>query len=174
MLALASLTKFAPLALLPLFATYDHAAREATAWPPRRALRVIGPFALAFVLVGAAVMTQTLIDPGLSTFWDRTIGNQAGRESPFSVWGQVDSLGWLHTGLKALVAALAVAVAFVPRYRGPVTIAALGAAVLLALQLTVEHWFYLYIPWFAAFLFVALLARDGPEATPRPGPSPAR
>jgi hypothetical protein len=135
---------------------------------------VIGPYLLAFAVVAAAVMAQTLIDPGLSTFWDRTIGNQVGRSSPFSVWGQVDSLGWLQTALKAAVAALAVLVAFVPRKRDPVAIAALGAAVLLALQLTVEHWFYLYIPWFAAFLFVALLARDEPRATKRPGPSPAR
>jgi hypothetical protein len=181
LLALASLTKFAPLALLPLFATYDRAARGAdeddgvaVTRPPRRALSVIGPYLLAFVVVAAAVMAQTLIDPGLSTFWERTIGNQVGRSSPFSVWGQVDSLGWLHTALKAAVAALAVLVAFVPRKRDPVAIAALGAAVLLALQLTVEHWFYLYIPWFAAFLFVALLARDEPRATKRPGPSPAR
>jgi hypothetical protein len=41
-----------------------------------------------------------------------------------------------------------------------VTVAALGAAVLIALQLTVDHWFYLYLPWFLPFLFVALLARN--------------
>ena len=113
-------------------------------------------------------MAETLLDPGLSTFWDRTIGNQAGRDSPFSVWGQEDSLEWLHTVLKALVAVLALAVAIVPRRRDPVTVAALGAAVLIALQLTVEHWFYLYIPWFAGFLFLALLARQdsAPESSP--------
>ena len=46
--------------------------------------------------------------------------------------------------------------------------AALGAAVLIALQLIVEHWFYLYIPWFAGFLFLALLARQdsAPESSP--------
>jgi Glycosyltransferase family 87 len=185
LLALATLTKFAPVALVPLFATYrgrgsgegapggeapDSEQGEAVPWPPGRALRVIAPFAAAFAAVTLVVMAETLIDPGLSTFWDRTVGNQAGRDSPFSVWGQEASLDWLHTALKLLVAGLAVAVAFVPRRRGPVTVAALGAAVLIALQLTVEHWFYLYIPWFAGFLFVALLARPS-EATPEPSPA---
>ena len=128
-----------------------------------------GPYLLGFGVVAAAVMAQTALDPGLSTFWERTVANQADRESPFSVWGQAD-LELLQTAVKAAVAGLAVAVAFVPRRRGPVTVAALGAAVMIALQLTLEHWFYLYIPWFAPFLFVALLARDG--ATARPAPSP--
>ena len=165
LLALASLTKFAPLALVPLFSTYGLTDRGPSA---RRAFSVIGQFAIAFAAVTLIVMAETLLDPGLSTFWDRTIGNQAGRDSPFSVWGQEDSLEWLHTVLKALVAVLALAVAIVPRRRDPVTVAALGAAVLIALQLTVEHWFYLYIPWFAGFLFLALLARQdsAPESSP--------
>ena len=62
---------------------------------------------------------------------------------------------------------LALLVAFRPRARSPVTVAALGAAVLIALQLTVEHWFYLYIPWFLGFLLVALLAREAPDVERR-------
>jgi hypothetical protein len=120
-------------------------------------------FGLAFAGTLLIVSVEALLDPGLSTFWERTIGNQAGRESPFSVWGQAD-LGLLHLAVKAAAVALAVGVAFRPRERDAVTVAALGAAVLIALQLTVEHWFYLYIPWFLPFLLVALLAR---------GPSPA-
>jgi hypothetical protein len=118
-------------------------------------------------------MFQTLLDPGLSTFWDRTIGNQAGRDSPFSVWGQEPSLGWLQTAVKAGVVGLALLVAFVPRRRDPVTVAALGAAVLIALQLTVDHWFYLYLPWFLPFLFVAWLGieRPLPRVTRRGAPS---
>ena len=200
LMALASLTKFAPLALVPLFATYDAADRAGgtgvgphprtqnlgnrtnrrvgvtgVTGPARLALPVIAKFAAGFVVVTALVMAETLLDPGLSTFWDKTIGNQAGRDSPFSVWGQEPSLGWLHTALKLLAAALAVAVAFVPRRRDLVTVATLGAAVLIASQLIVEHWFYLYIPWFAGFLFVALLARDGEDAasTERLAPAPA-
>jgi hypothetical protein len=191
MLALASATKFAPLALAPLFATYSDsnsagegdvnqggsATGGAVGGPIRGRIRArrmggptatgpvarflmstVGPFALAFTLTLLVVSAEALIDPGLATFWHRTIGEQAGRQSPFSIWGQAD-LEWLHTLVKAAVAGLALLVAFRPRRRDAVTVAALGAAVLIALQLVVEHWFYLYIPWFLPFLFVALLAR---------------
>ena len=40
---------------------------------------------------------------------------------------------------------LALAVAVVPRRRDEVTLAALAAAVLIAVQLVVSHWFYLYL-----------------------------
>jgi hypothetical protein len=206
LLALASLTKFAPFALAPLFATYGATAvnRDGSATggasggpirgrirarrmggpdqtggssasptePPRitgpvaRFARVVAPFAAAFAITVGLAMAQTLLDPGLSTFWDRTIGNQAGRDSPFSIWGQEPSLEWLHTAVKAVAVGLALLVAFVPRRRHPVTVAALGAAVLIALQLTVDHWFYLYLPWFLPFLFIALLARNS-VSTPR-------
>jgi hypothetical protein len=111
-------------------------------------------------------MAETLIDPGLSTFWDRTIGNQAGRDSPFSVWGQAPSLEWLHTAVKVGAIALAVLIAFRPRRRDALTVAALGAAAIIAVELTIDHWFYLYLPWFLPFLFVALLglgSRSGNE-----------
>jgi hypothetical protein len=171
-LALAGATKFAPLALAPLFATYREAESTEASGRVARYLPVVGPFALAFAVTVVAVSAQALIDPGLSTFWDRTIANQAGRESPFSVWGQEPSLEWLHTMVKAAAVGLALLVAFRPRRRDPVTVAALGAAVLIALQLTVEHWFYLYIPWFLPCLLVALLSR--PPGTPRPaGDGPA-
>jgi hypothetical protein len=195
LLALASLTKFAPFALMPLFATYGATSKDANAaatggtaggpirgrirarrmggtavtGPVARYAWVILPFAVAFAITIGLAMAQTLLDPGLSTFWERTIGNQAGRDSPFSVWGQTPSLEWLHTSVKALAVGLAVLVAFFPRRRDPVTVAALGAAVLIALQLTVDHWFYLYIPWFLPFLFVALLARNSVSTARLPG-----
>ena len=111
---------------------------------------------------------QTIIDPGISSFWDRTIGYQVGRDSPFSIWGQT-SLGPLHTIVDVLVGALAILVAFFPRRRDPVTVAALGAAVLIAFELTVDHWFYLYLPWFLPFLFIALVGRGAaPARSSRP------
>jgi hypothetical protein len=163
-LALATLTKFAPVVLAPLFATYGATRKDpnvSATGPVARYARVIAPFTLAFVATTAVVMAQTLLDPGLSEFWDRTIGNQAGRDSPFSVWGQEPSLGWLQSVVKVGVVALALLIAFRPRERDAVTVAALGAAAIIALQLTVDHWFYLYLPWFLPFLFVALLARSG-------------
>ena len=52
-------------------------------------------------------------------------------------------------------------------------VAALGAAVLIAFQLTVSHWFYLYIPWFLALLVIPLAAgvarpRDRASGSARP------
>ena len=58
----------------------------------------------------------------------------------------------------AAALALAVVVAFVPRRRDPVGVAALGAAALIALQLALEHWFYLYLVWFLPLALVALLS----------------
>jgi hypothetical protein len=58
---------------------------------------------------------------------------------------------------------LAVAVAFLPRRRDLVGLSALTAAVLIALQLGVTHWFYLYIVWFLGPLLIALLGDAEPE-----------
>ena len=42
---------------------------------------------------------------------------------------------------------------------------------LIALQLTVTHWFYLYLVWFLPLLLIALLARQGVRTA---GEAPAR
>jgi hypothetical protein len=136
---LGAAAKFAPLALAPLFA--------------RRSPVVFG---LALGLVLALAVAPFVPDGGLREIYDRTIGYQAGRGSPFSVWGQVESLGWLHTAVKAAAAGLALLVAFVPRRAGERQVAALGAAVLIALQLAAIHWFYLYVVWFLPFVLVAV------------------
>jgi hypothetical protein len=161
-LGLSAMTKFAPLALGPLFATYgatDANQKESqTSGRIRRYLKVILPFTIAFAITVLVVCFQALQDPGLSTFWHRTIAEQGGRDSPFSIWGQDHSLGWLQAVVKAAVVGLALLVAFRPRRRDHVTVAALGAAVMIGMQLTVDHWFYLYIPWFLPFLLIAMLA----------------
>jgi hypothetical protein len=161
-LALASATKFAPLALAPLFATYDSRGGAGPGRALRPRLPTVGLFAAGFAATAALVMVQTILGPGLGTFWERTIGFQAGRDSPFSIWGQT-SLGPLHVIVEVLVAALAVLVAFVPKRRDAFTVAALGAAVMIAFQLTVDHWFYLYLPWFLPLLFVAMARRSADE-----------
>ncbi len=56
-----------------------------------------------------------------------------------------------------LAVVLAVVVAVVPRRKNPLELAALTAAVLVAFQLTLTHWFYLYLPWVAPFVFLWLL-----------------
>ena len=63
---------------------------------------------------------------------------------------------------------LAVAVALLPRRRDLVGLSALAAAVLVALQLGVTHWFYLYIVWFLGPALIALLGDAEPAERPAP------
>jgi hypothetical protein len=161
--ALAGLTKFAPLALAPLLATHD-------GWRPlrRRALFAAG-FAVAAALSFAPLLGGHL---DLRQFWDHTIAFQAQRGSPFSVWGLYDpDVAWLNYAQRAVQGAgalLALALAFVPRRRDVVGLSALSAAILIALQLGVSHWFYLYLPWFFGLVMIALLGRAGVIDAARP------
>jgi hypothetical protein len=51
----------------------------------------------------------------------------------------------------------------IPRRADLVGLAAACAAVLIAAQLGIEHWFYLYIPWFFPLVMIALFGRlSGP------------
>jgi hypothetical protein len=168
LLALATLTKFAPLALAPLFAAGDRgflARGDAADWGalalPRA--RALACFSLAFIGAAALMLALPAIGPGLATFYERTVETQIDRESPFSVWGQESSLEWLQTLVKAFAVGLALLVAFVPRRRSLPQVAALAAAVVIAVQLTAEHWFYLYIPWFFGLAIVGLVSRPRPR-----------
>jgi hypothetical protein len=153
--ALAAAAKFGPAALAPLFA----------AGTGERRLRSMVVFSIAFALVAIVLTVPFLPDGGLREFYDRTLGYQAARGSPFSVWGQAD-LDWLQTAVKVAAVALALGVAFVPRRPTARQVAALGAAVLIALQLPVDHWFYLYVVWFVPFVLVAIFGAYGVTARP--------
>jgi hypothetical protein len=59
-------------------------------------------------------------------------------------------------------------VAVVPRRRDARQLAALGAAILIAVELGMTHWFYLYVVWFVPFVLVALMAG---ERAPPPAPA---
>jgi hypothetical protein len=157
---LGAASKFATAALAPLFA--------------RRSPLV---FAGALALVLALVVVPFIPDGGGRELYDRTVGYQADRPSPFSIWGQVDSLGWLQDVSKVAAAALALLAGFLPRRPSLRQTAALGAAILIAVELTATHWFYLYVVWFAPFVFVTLFAahaRTLPERPPRREPEPER
>lgn len=140
--ALATWAKFAPALLAPMLLTYERRLRPALL------------FALGFGVLTLAAMLWPALDPGLHTVYERTIAYQAGRDSPFSIWGQT-SLEPLRIALLVATAALSLALAFVPRRKSLFQVAALGAALLIALQLTMHHWFYLYIVWFYPLLLVA-------------------
>jgi hypothetical protein len=146
LVALAGMAKFAPMGLAPLFATHRRGALRYT-------------LGFAAVLVPSAVLV--LAYGGVHDFYDRTLAFQGSRGSPFSVWGLY---GWdvAQAIAQGAAVSLAVAVAFVPRRRDVVGLAALAAAVLIALQLGVTHWFYLYLVWFLGPVSIALLGDAEP------------
>jgi hypothetical protein len=148
MIALGAAAKFGTAALGPLFAT---AGGE-------RRLRSTIVFSLAFAAVAVAVLVPFLPDGGASEVYDRTLGYQASRGSPFSIWGLAPSLDWLEPVARAAGVALAVAVAFVPRRKTVIQLAALAAAVIVAVQLGAGHWFYFYVAWFLPPFLVAAFA----------------
>ncbi|HET7485097.1 MAG TPA: hypothetical protein VFJ64_06930, partial [Solirubrobacterales bacterium] len=169
MAAFATLAKFAPAVLVPMLATYRPAGPVAAGDPPPPAVAkassgVVPPtappaaatFAIAFSLTAAALLLWPAIDPGLHTFYERTIAYQAGRDSPFSIWGQVAWLEPLRVAILATVGLLSLGFAFRPRRKKLTQVAALGAALLIGVQLTMHHWFYLYIVWFYPLLLVAM------------------
>lgn len=167
--ALAGWTKFVSLIVVPLWLTYPSGLRT------KPGLR----FALAFVAASLAAFSILLLDPslrdGVRTFWDRTFGFQLDRDSPFSIWGWgqyhargIPALASLQTAFQVGAIVLAGAAAAVPREKGPLELAALTAALLLAFELSLTHWFYLYLPWVLPFVLLALfLPRE-----PRPASLP--
>ncbi len=170
-LALATWAKFFPAVLAPMFLTYRsstgspeggvRARPRAQHTPPGRPDVL---FILGFLAITVAVMLWPAIDPGLKTFYDRTIASQAGRESPFSIWGQAPSLEPIRIALLVLTGALSLIFAVIPRRKNLVQLAALSAALVILLQLTLHHWFYLYLVWFFPLLLVALAAlEEGPD-----------
>ncbi len=160
--ALAGWTKFAALLVAPLWAGYPEAVRFRR---PRGPLL----FAAGFAAATLAAFSILLLEPdpahAARVFWDRTLGWQLGRESPFSIWdwGQYHAAGipdlrLVQLPLIGLVLAGAVALAFYPRRRSPLQLAALTAAILIGFEIVLTHWSYLYLPWFFPFAAFAVLA----------------
>ncbi len=154
LLGLAAAAKFAPLALVPLFASGRGEGSE------HGLAGRIRPWTMFSATFGLVVLLSVLAfvpdDGGFKVFYDQTIGFQFSRESPFSIWGQNPGLDPILSVIKLAVIALGIWVAFKPRTRDAFQVAALGAAVLMGVQFIAVHWFYLYIVWFAPFVLVAL------------------
>src|SRR2546423_1884855 len=87
---------------------------------------------------GAASGTTSvlLFEPSLlhavRVFWDRTVGWQLGRASPFSLWDWrqyhargIPDLHWVQRVLEGLLVAGSIAAAFFPRHKSPLQLAAL-------------------------------------------------
>ena len=156
-LALGAWTKFAALVLVPLWAGYPLALGRVVSARPGSS-RQARPALVAFSIL--------FLEPNplsaVGTFWD-TFAWQLDRPSPFSIWdwNQYPGFPDLHVlqgALKIVLLAGALALGFFPRVRTPLKLAALTGAVLIAFELVLTHWFYLYIPWFFPFVAIAVLA----------------
>ena len=145
--ALAGMTKYGPLAIAPLMA----------GGTGERRLRSLIPFALAFIAVAVLVTVPLIPDGGIREIYDRSLGYQAGRGSPFSIWGQDPSLDALQTVAKVFAALFAVALYFIPRRRDLLQVAALASASLIALEVCAMHWFYSYLLWILPGALIAFL-----------------
>ena len=159
--ALSGWTKFVALAVAPLWLTYPRLER-------RNAVRFVAGFAVATLAAFSILLLEPSLWGAVKTFWNRTIPTQVGRHSPFSLWdwGQyhargIPNLHLVQRVLEVAAAVFAVVVAFVPREKGPLQLAALTAAVLLAFELVLTHWFYFYLPWVLPFIALALFLPAG-------------
>jgi hypothetical protein len=168
--ALAAWTKFAALIVAPLWLTYPSGLRRA------QLARFAGAFAAATLLAFSILLLEPSLTDAVHTFWDRTLGFQLHRDSPFSVWGWgqyhargIPDLASLQTVVEVCVVVLAGVAAAVPREKGPLELAALTAALLLAFELALTHWSYLYLPWVLPFVLLALTLPRSPN-TDAPAP----
>jgi len=170
LLGLASWTKFAAFLLAPLWASYPNRLSRP---------RGIAAYAGGLVLATALSLWVLLLEPfplhAARLLWDRSVGFQLSRSSPFSIWdwgryGYVD-LSLLQRALEIALVVVAIALAFVRWTRTPTRLAALTAALLIGFELVLTHWFYLYIPWFFPFVAFALLV---PEAARPTAEAPSR
>ena len=157
--ALATFAKFAPALLVPMLLTYEGPRHKRLAF-----------LAGALTVVAAAAMLWPAIDPGLETVYeqdDRLSKRAATRRSASG--DRSRRLEPLRIAILAATAALSLLLAFRPRRKSLVQVAALGAALLIALQLTMQHWFYLYIVWFYPLLLIAMASQESRGDTPPNG-----
>lgn len=167
LVALASWTKLAALILVPLWATYPHGTSR------RGPLRYCLAFLAATLVSFWVLFLDTNPAQAFGAFLERTFLIQFERTSPFSLWdwGRYQAAGlpdlkWLQRLLQVVLATAAVVLAFLPRDKSPLQVAAFSAALLMAFQLLLTHWSALYIVWFLPFLLLMILAGDVLRAAP--------
>jgi len=168
--ALSGWTKFAPLLLGPLWASYPDGLRR-----PREKLAFVAAFVVATLVAFSILLLEPHPLHAVDVFWKRTISWQIGRDSPFSIWdwrqyhAGLPDLHVLQWVLEGLLVAGSIAVYFLPRRKSPLQLAALTAALLLGFELVLTHCLYLYVPWFFPFAAFAVLA-----PSPQPAEAPTR
>jgi Glycosyltransferase family 87 len=150
-LAVAGWVKLGPLALIPL-------------WVARYRDRGVARAVTAAAAVTAVLAASVLALGGLGGFADmaHALSFQSERGSPMSIWGLLDLPAAQIAFQAAVLTGIAVATVRVWRDRAlaadPRRMAALGAAVLLGVQLAANHWSATYLAWVFPLVAVALLA----------------
>ena len=162
----AGLTKFAPLGLAPLM-WRGVGERLPTR---RQTLAFVAAYAAAIIVP----MLPVLLSGDWHWFWHDSIAYQAGRPAPFSLWGLWGGYNQtLHLPehiVLGVAVALGLAAPFWPRgERTVVEVAALGAAIMICLQMGITYWFYLYIVWFFPLVIIALVLGHPPRPGDRDG-----
>jgi hypothetical protein len=151
-------TKLYPLILAPLWMMHDG--------PKRRSL-------VGFILGGLGVVLLSfwvvLLDGqplhSITLFYERTLGLQTNRVTPWTIFTQIPELGFLQQPLMAIIIVVAFVVAVWPRKRTIRRLAAFSAALVIGLQLVVDYWFYPYVTWFEPFVFLSLLLATNEKST---------
>ncbi len=149
MLGLAAAAKFAPGALLGIYARGRRTGLKG-------ALACVASFAV--IVIGSIWLY--LPKGGLTEFYDQTIRFQLNRTDVFSPWALHPGLDPIKTAIEVAVLLLCAVLAFFPRERSLRQLAALAGAVTIAIQIPAVHWFYFYIVWFIPYVVVAVLADD--------------
>ena len=153
-------TKFAALIVAPLWLTYPEVKRS------RRQLWFVGGFALATALSFWVLLLEPNPLHAARVFWDRTIPTQVDRHSPFSLWdwaqyhAGLPDLKIVQQVLQVALVAGALALAWRPKRKSPLQLAALTGVLLIGFELVLTYWLYTYIVWFFAFAAYAVLAGE--------------
>jgi hypothetical protein len=166
---LAGLTKFAPFGLAPLL------------WrglgPRRPGFRGTVVFGLGYGLAVGLPVLLVILSHNWHYFWQDTIAYQAQRPAPFSIWGlwggyHQDLRPYEHVWLGVVVLGGLLCPFFPRGERDHMQVAALGAAILIGLEMGISYWFYLYIAWFFPLVAIALVLAHPDSVGPVDGEPP--
>ena len=152
-----ALTKFAGLALLPVYARVRGSS----------GVRSVLAYGVGCALAFAVLLAPYLDDP--TAVWERTIGYQDARGAPFSAWGLYGLPHWSRLAWEVFVAVICVASAVIPRarHRDVASIAALTVGTLIAVELSAVYWFYTYLVWFLPAVAVIVAVELEPRGLSR-------
>jgi hypothetical protein len=170
LVGVATMVKLAPIvALAPLLHVGSRRRLRQASWTTLGFM-----IAIAAGIAWAVLRLDGTIAHDLQLLWERTVQFQATRDSPFSPWGLY---GWdtAQQLLRLAVVAAVLGACVRPRARDAWQTAAGISALLAAVQLAADHWFYLYIPWLVPFVLLVLVARrERPAVSPQPGATTVR